>query len=384
MPELTCQKEKFSLSPETIYLNCAYMSPLLTSSQQAGIQGIKSKGDPTKINPDDFFTIKEQIKSLYSKLVNCKSEQIALIPSTSYGYASVFRNLEGNKNDEILMVADEFPSSYYTIDNWCKNNGANLKEIPKPSSESEITWSKKLINSITDKTSIIAIPTVHWIDGTAFNLKEIGKVCHEKGIKLIVDGTQSVGAVPLDIAECNLYALIVASYKWLFGPYSIGLLYVDESLNQGEPIEYSWMNRSNAADFSSLTNYTDEYDEGASRFNVGEFSNFILLPMLRDALEQLNMWTVEGVNKYCEELSKDLIQFCESSGLKINNARERENHLIGIDLSESNVSATQLADELKKENISVSVRKTLIRISINVYNTPEDISKFISVVKRLI
>ncbi|MCX2743940.1 aminotransferase class V-fold PLP-dependent enzyme [Mangrovivirga sp. M17] len=360
------------------------MSPLLVSTQQAGIQGIKSKGDPTKINPEDFFTIKEHIKKLYSELVNCNQEQIALIPSSSYGYASVFQNLKANKGDEIIMVTDEFPSSYYTINKWCNNTGANLIEISKPSRESEMTWSEKLIESINENTSIIAIPTVHWIDGTAFDLKQIGKACRKNNIKLIVDGTQSVGAVPIDITECNIFALIVASYKWLFGPYSIGLLYIDKSLNTGDPIEYSWMNRSNAADFSSLTNYTDEYGEGASRYNVGEFSNFILLPMLKDALEQLSNWTVEGVNNYCAELSRDLIEFCKSNGLKINDSRERENHLISIDLSESSITADEIVKELKKENISVSVRKTLIRISINVYNTPEDISKFISAVKRLI
>ncbi|NMM48230.1 aminotransferase class V-fold PLP-dependent enzyme [Marinigracilibium pacificum] len=380
---MNCQKHLFSLDHDEVYLNCAYMSPLLNSTQEVGIKGIRQKGVPTRISTDDFFQTEKDIKNLYSNLINCSSDQIAIIPSTSYGLASVFNNIKGQTGQEIIIVKDDFPSSYYTVNEWCKKWDVKMVIVDKPDLNTEQSWTDTIINSINERTSIIAIPTTHWVDGTRFDLKKIGEICQKHNIKLIVDGTQSVGAVPIDVMECNIYALVTASYKWMFGPYNIGLLYISPELNNGDPIEFSWMNRINSTDFTSLTNYTDEYNPGASRYNVGEFSNFILLPMLKDALLQLNSWTVEAVNDYCSSLTSPIINHFKTKGYLFNKVEELENHLLGINLpSDSRLDANTIAQKLKEKKISVSVRKTLIRISPNVYNSENDIAKFIEILDK--
>ena len=106
----------------------------------------------------------------------------------------------------------------------------------------------------------------------------------------IVDGSQSVGVIPMDVVKFKIDALICTGYKWLFGPYSIGLAYYGDAFQGGVPIEDSWMNRANAEDFSGLTGYTDLYKDGSARFNVGESSHFILLPMMIRALDQVLEW----------------------------------------------------------------------------------------------
>ena len=70
--------------------------------------------------------------------------------------------------------------------------------------------------------------SIHWMNGTKFKLKEIGERCKKFGAMFIVDGTQSVGALKMDINEYNIDALVCASYKWLFGPYSMGLAYFSD------------------------------------------------------------------------------------------------------------------------------------------------------------
>src|SRR5690606_18561046 len=136
------------------------------------------------------------------------------------------------------------------------------------------------------------ISSVHWMNGLRFDLKAIGEKCSSVGARFIVDGTQSVGALPMDVEEFKIDALICATYKWLLGPYSLGLVFMGKAFDDGVPLEESWMNRKNSMDFSTLTHYESEYEESAARYNVGETSNFILMPMLRESLAQINSWGV--------------------------------------------------------------------------------------------
>ncbi|HBX65139.1 MAG TPA: aminotransferase, partial [Balneolaceae bacterium] len=90
-------------------------------------------------------------------------------------------------------------------------------------------------------------------------------------------------------------ALICAGYKWLMGPYSIGLAYYGPALDDGNPVEENWINRYESENFANLVNYNDEYQPGALRYEVGEHSNFILVPMMLKAVQQLNQWGVENI-----------------------------------------------------------------------------------------
>ena len=116
-------------------------------------------------------------------------------------------------------------------------------------------------------------------DGTLFDLKSIREKTNEHHALLIIDGTQSVGAFPFSIEETQPDALICATYKWLLGPYSLGFAYFGSYFDNGSPIEESWLNRKNSEDFSELTNYNDDYKDGANRYCMGESANFTSVPM---------------------------------------------------------------------------------------------------------
>ncbi len=140
--------------------------------------------------------------------------------------------------------------------------------------------------------------SVHWMNGTKFDLERIGSKCREVGAKLIIDGSQSVGALPIDVQKFKIDALICAAYKWLMGPYSVALSYIHEDFNEGIPLEESWMTRPNSDRFDRLTNYVEGYKPGAARFDVGQTSNFISGPMLNESLGQLLSWGVQEIQEY--------------------------------------------------------------------------------------
>lgn len=379
---LPCQKHLFNLPNDLTYLNCSYMSPLLRSVSEAGVEAIYKKENPTSLEPHHFFSYSERARIAFAKLINAPDpSRCAIIPSVSYGMATVAKNLKIGAGDEILVMDEQFPSNVYPWQPLIKEKGVQIKTIKAPDSLQERgkKWNEALLESISSKTKLVAIGHVHWADGTKFDLHELRKRTRDVGAALVIDGTQSVGALPFDVQEIEPDALIVAAYKWMMGPYSIGMAYYSDYFDDGNPLENSWIARKGSEDFSQLVHYQDHYKTGAARYEVGESANFILTSMLTRAIDQLLEWTPEAIQDYCHEICTDAQALLVSRGYWVEEPKYRGNHLFGIRLPDS-VQLQVVKERILSEKIHVSIRGQVIRVSPHVYNKKEDVEKLVHVI----
>lgn len=373
---LSCQKSSFSLDPSVHYLNCAFMSPVSKRVEEAGIAGIRGKRSPEGIGPDDFFDYPARVKQAFASLIDGKPENVALFPSVSYGIATAARNLRPKTGQNIVMLHEQFPSNVYTWMRLAESSGADIRTVfrPQESSLSDVhtAWNAAILDAIDHSTAIVAIPIVHWADGTLFDLKAIRKRTTEVGAALIVDGTQSIGALPFSLDDVQPDALITAGYKWLFGPYSCALAWMGPRFNSGVPIEENWINRKGSEHFAGLVDYEPDYQPGAARYDVGEKSNFILMPMLLAAIEQVAAWSPTAIQEYTARLLQPFEGRIVDAGYQLAPTHTRGAHLFGIRLpGGQSVGAVRKA--LAERNVSVSVRGNAIRIAPHVYNDEADV-----------
>ncbi|MBL4593932.1 MAG: aminotransferase class V-fold PLP-dependent enzyme, partial [Flavobacteriales bacterium] len=236
----TTQKEKFNLSKDVIYLNTAYSAPLSKEAEQIGIEALSKKCRPNEYNGSDFFEPVEKLKTLFAQLIDVPNPQnIAIIPSVSYGIATVASNVCLNEGDEIIVIGEQFPSNIYSWKRVADKSNSTIITVSAPETTSNRgqLWNESILNAINENTAVISIPNVHWADGTIFNLKAIREKATANNALLIIDGTQSIGAMPFSVEEIKPDAVICAGYKWLMGPYSLGLAYYGEYFNNGIPIE---------------------------------------------------------------------------------------------------------------------------------------------------
>ncbi|MBK5277939.1 MAG: aminotransferase class V-fold PLP-dependent enzyme [Bacteroidia bacterium] len=375
------QRAKFSLQTGTTYLNCAYMSPGLKSVEKAGIDGVKAKRNPFKISTDDFFSESESLRIAFAELINTKeSNRIVIIPSVSYGLANVVNNLRLTSTDSIIVAAEQFPSNYYPWQRLSMQTGAKIKIINPPLIREGRgkRWNELLLEAIDKNTKLVALGNVHWADGTLFNLVEIRKRTKAVGALLVIDGTQSVGALPFDIQKIKPDALICGGYKWLMGPYSIGLAYYGEYFDGGTPIEENWINRLHSENFAELVNYQTDYQAGALRYEVGEHSNFILVPMMLAALKQINQWKPENIQAYCAKITSRPLHLLKESGFWVEDDEYRGQHLFGIRLPQL-LKTKIVKEKIQVNKISVSFRGDAIRVAPNVYNDEKEMMKLVKV-----
>jgi len=377
--KLGSQRELFEMPEDIVYLNCAYMSPQLRRAREVGERAVSRKSRPWELTPDDFFEEAEEVRALFAKLVGGDTGGVAIIPSVSYGISVAAANVSVREGQKILILEDQFPSNVYAWRVLAEQSGARLVTVPRPE---DFDWTSALREEIDADAAVVAIPNCHWTDGSLVDLVRIGESVREAGAALVVDAIQSLGAHPFDVSEVRPDFLVAASYKWLLGPYGIGFMYVGEKYREGDPIEHNWINRRGSQDFSGLVAYEDAFQPGARRYDVGERSNFALLPMAAVALQQLIDWEVDNVSETIGALTDLIEEKTEELGIVAVPKGRRARHLIGLKLGTG--ASHDLARRLTDHNVFVSVRGESVRVAPNLYNTEEDVDRFLDVLGRVV
>ncbi|GAA3652226.1 aminotransferase class V-fold PLP-dependent enzyme [Flavivirga jejuensis] len=377
---LNNQKHLFDIPEEITYLNIASQSPSFKAIHEAGLNGLLQKRHPYTISTSDYFEPVKVLKKLFAKLIDIEDyNRVATIPSASYGIATVANNIRLKPGDEILVIAEQFPSNIYSWQKLAEKDHAVLKTVSPPKSNTDRTklWNENILNAINTKTAVIAMGNIHWSNGSLFDLKSIREKSKAHNALLIIDGSQSIGALPFSIKEIQPDALICAGYKWLFGPYGTAYAYFGSYFDNGIPIEESLYNRLNSENFSGLTNYESRYKPLANRYCVGESGNFIYVKMQIEALKQVLEWGPKNIQDYCKIITSEAVLELENLGCRIEDPKYRTHHLFGIELPDQ-LNINFLKDVLEKEKIFVSIRGKYIRLSCHLFNTKKDFEKFIA------
>ena len=381
MTPLPCQRHLFDIPEDIAYFNCAYNSPQLNASGESLHSGVDSKSHPWERTPESFFNDAETIRQLAAELFGGDSDGYAVIPAASYGLSTAARAIEPHlqPGDRILVMAEEFPSNVLPWKRVCKETTAVLLTVPIPEQN---RWTNAILEYIDKNVKVVAVSTCHWTNGAYIDLVTIGKACRERGVILVVDATQTIGAMPLSMADVRPDFLVVAGYKWLLCPYGFSLLYVAEKWRDSRPLEESWLARLNARDFTSLVHYSDTYMAGARRFDVGEKSTPTLLPGAIAALRQIKAWGVAEIAYTLSTINRTIAHDLEQLGFQVPGESERCPHMFGALLPQSYTS--NLVNELKMEKIYISQRGNALRFAPHLHIHEYDLERLRGALHKLL
>ena len=379
------QKQLFDIPEDICYLNTASLSPSFKAVEAAGIQAVLQKSRPYLMPSSDFFEPVIELKKRFAKIIETDEfERITTIPSVSYGIATVVKNIKLNPGETVVLMQEQFPSNYYSWKKLTDKYQAQLKivETPNTTINRGKLWNEAILEAIDDSTAVVAMGHIHWSSGVLFDLKAIRAKTIQHNALLIIDGSQSIGALPFSIKDIQPDALICAGYKWLFGPYGCGYAYYGPYFDDGEPLEENWINRLDSHKSPDLTQYQSEYKPFANRYSVGESGSFIYVKMQLEALKQVNLWTPKSVQNYCREISKSAVADLRLLGCYIEEDDYRSHHLFGLELPVT-TDVKRFKKALSDQNIIVSFRGRYVRLSCHFFNTKKDFDKFVMCLKSV-
>ncbi len=374
-------KGLFNFPKDVIYFNTASFSPAFKSVEKAGIEAVKRKSRPDLYQASDLFDPVIELRKLFAKIIDADHyNRVVTIPSVSYGMANVANNITLQKGDEILLIEEQFPSNVYIWQDLADKYEAKIITIKQPDNIEE--WNSKILEAISNKTAIVAMAQIHWVNGILFDLKAIRKKTKHHNALLIIDGSQSIGALPFSVKDIEPDALICAGYKWLFGPYGCAYGYYGAYFDNGKAIEQNWCNRLGSEDLTNLTTYEAQYKPLAQRYAAGESGSFIYVKMQIAALKEILKINPEELQDYCNAITEEALEQLNTLGFSSADPKIRSKHLFGVKIPKR-VALEELKTELKKSNIVVSFRGEYMRISCHVFNTKAHFDKLVNTLNRV-
>lgn len=373
----------FDIPDDVTYLNAAFVTPIPRIVGEAGMGGVARKAQPWLLSRSSFYDVVAEARAAAARLIGARAADIAIVGSTSYGIATAAANLALGAGQVVLTMEDEHPSPVYMWIRTAAAAGAVHEEVSRPADDD---WTGAILARLGDRqaprVAVLSLTAVHWNDGSRLDLASIRAAADESGTALVVDGTQSIGAQPFSVAEIRPDFLVFATYKWTLGPYGLAFLYADPARQGGVPLEEHAFSRQGADSLSNHYGRELAFAAGAQRYDMGERSNFVTLPMAIAGMTLLHEIGIEAVAAYLRPLTDRIHQGAAGLGLSAPDPARRSAHLIG--LRRDGWDAGAAAAELVRQGIHVSARNGALRVAPHIYNDLADIERFLSALSRLV
>jgi cysteine desulfurase / selenocysteine lyase len=372
------RQEWFEIEDAT-YLNLAGQSPMPKVSHRAVHDALELKKFPQRIPDSAFFDVPDRIRASLAKLIGGKPEEIALTSGASTGMIAVAYGLTWKPGDEVITAKGEFPLQYTTWKPMEEREGIKVKIV---SPRERFLTADDFIAALTPQTRVVSVSHARFDDAAMVDATRLGAACHAQGALLLLDVSQTCGAVPMDVASLGADFLVCAGYKWLLGPFGTGFFWAkSEHIAKMRPGPFYWMATGGADNFAALVFDNPKPGSDAKRWDISETANYLNHAavqasvdfVLRAAPKTIAVHNQKLIDLMYERLPKD--RCVATSPL---DAAHRGPY--GCFAARRPEDTVALYRRLRKENVIVSLREGNIRVSPHLYNTERDIDRLISVI----
>ncbi|GIW07004.1 MAG: cysteine lyase [Dehalococcoidia bacterium] len=225
--KLAALRAELPATTATIYLNAGTNGPLPRRTVHAMAEWSEWELHHGRVGPDSlarFLEIKEQLKSAFAAFTGCQPDQIAITESTTAGVTAVLGDFRFTPDDEIVTTDGEHGGVLLPLYFVERRTGARVRLAPVGARGGDIT--DAIAAEVTDRTRLVVVSHVCWSTGARYDLAALAAWCRSRDIPLLVDGAQSVGAIPVDFTALDVDYYAFSGQKWLLGPNGVGGLFV--------------------------------------------------------------------------------------------------------------------------------------------------------------
>ena len=374
---IPCQRHLFDLPDDVAYLRCAASAPQPKAVRAAAEAAIAARSQPWTAGKLADPDAVERLRSGFARLIGAAADDVAIVPAASYGLSVAAANLPLKAGQRILTLEAQFPSNVYPWRVAAAEHEAALVTVARPE---DGDWTPAVLAAIDEATAVVALPAFHWTDGSRLDLAAISARARGLGAALVLDLSQSLGAVPFDVAEIRPDYLVTVGQKWLMGPHQLAFFYAAPERQGGRPIEHNWVIRRGSEDDAGLVNYVDDFQPGARRFDGGARGNPVAIPMAEAALAQVEAWGIADIAQSLRPMVDEIADRAEAIGLVPTPARARAPHFIGLRAPDGLPEG--IAERLGAAGVHVSLRGDAIRVAPHLYNTDADIERLDAALKE--
>jgi cysteine desulfurase / selenocysteine lyase len=365
---------EFARLTDAAYLNAASLGPLPKRTRLAMATYGESRAAVHTMGEADFTGPPAKAREAAARLISASSTEIALGPNTSFGINLAALGLQVPTGSTVLVSDGEFPAVVYP---WMHRSRFRLELVPT-TAEGWPDEERMLERVASGNVAVLAISSVQFHNGYRADLEALGRACRAAGTFFVVDAIQSLGHLPMNVAEVYADVLATGGHKWLCGPFGGGFAYVRHEIQERLlPEAIGWFSMRATRDLESVTSYELGFVYDASRYEVGTQPQQDLLGFAESVNLLLEM-DVAAIWSWIDDLLHPLREWLHEHPEVTVLSSFEEPRRSGI-LSFRPPDAARVARNLKRAGVICSVREGGIRIAAHLYNTNQDIGRVLDV-----
>ena len=360
-------REHFSVVNHWIYMDHAAVSPLTRDM----VYGLSMRADDIMENGAtkyaDWKDDAIQARLMYAQLLGSLPDEIAFINSTAEGVNLVANGIEWRPGDNVVLTNVDYPANIYPWMNQ-QRHGVTIKWV-KEREDGRIPV-EDLAAALDDRTRVLAISFVHFVNGYRNDLNAIGDLCEERGVFLFVDAIQGLGVIDLDVREMKISALAAHSRKWLLCPGGLGVLYVDR--NALKELHVSNPGAGSVVDAANFLDYKLVYRDSAQRFEPSSLSP-IALSVTRAMLAMFTGLGMSYIENRVILLTDMLCDGLEKKGYTLHSPRQPNEKSGIVTFSSDSDDIDGISAKLTDARVVHTKRYNMIRLSPHFYNSEKEV-----------
>lgn len=349
-------------NPHYIYLNTAACGLVSEKIALAGIEFYKTLSKNGSKRAESWRESEAtRIRKNIADFLDAPEQNLAMIPGFSHGMNAVVQSLNGS--EKILLYEKDYPS----LINPFQVNNFDISWLPATGDGFQIDPNFIEQKVITEKIDLVALSHVQWLSGAKTDLKRIIDICHKHQIPIIVDATQSLGAMPVSLKDLPADVLIASNYKWMNAGFGTGIIYLSDAFLQTYPPVFGGVNSYELKD-GRMIRQPSVLDMEPGHLNMAGFS------ILEAAIQDKKQRGLKAIEEHNQQLTRLFLAACANLPIKIVGPLSMENRCSIIVLKDED----GLGKWLQENNFVVTLRNETIRLGFHYYNTLEEVEQLIN------
>jgi cysteine desulfurase / selenocysteine lyase len=362
-------------------LNFAAHAAIPRVALNAVQSSVAAKMRPHIVDDRSFFSVAASLRQTLATLIGANPDEVALTSGAGAGLAAIAYALKWSTGDEVIVARGEFPVQYATWKPMEAREGIKVR-IAVP--QGQFIQSDDLVAAMTPSTRVISVSHVRFDDGSMLDVSSLAAACKRNGTLLVLDVSQSCGAIPMNVRSLGADFIVCAGYKYLLSPWGTGFLWTrKENLDSLRPGPYNWLSQG-VESFAHL-NYVDpEPAPSLSRWDSAEAAS----------IYNFNLTVMEASTKFVLDAGPALIRDHNQAliehffqrlpeGYRLASPRQvSQRGVFGCIEVGSRADTESLYQTLRDEGFVVALREGKIRVAPHLLNSTEDMDRLLVVMAK--
>jgi len=320
----------------------------------------------------------QSCRRLIAGKMGCEPSEIAFCANTTAGIGFAANGINWRPGDNVVLANVEYPANVYPW--WAQQHrGVTLKFVQDRGGRLRL---EDYFDAIDGRTRAVAVSHVQFATGCRIDLEALGEFCEKRGVLLVVDAIQSLGALPVNVRTARVAALACGSHKWLLSPLGLGIFYcrkdLCERLRVWAPGAESVVRKP-----GTYLDYRLDLREGAGRFEAGSL-NLAAICGLEAVLRMMESIGEQRIERRIRSLTDHLCRGLQERGCELVSSRAEGEWSGIVVFSHPKCPARDVVDALARRQVIVALREGRVRVSPHFYNTEDEIERLLRAVDQLI